>query len=468
MIPRRDHGYETGSTACCCSLVHQRGQTAAILAIVLTAAMSGCAAFTNPVANGVPVRLLPDEMLGESREGFEPVNLALLRDEPPEQFLLDAGDTLGIYVEGIIGDESTPPPVNLPSSSELPPAIGYPFPIRHDGTISLPLAGSVHVAGMVIEKAERAVVEAFLDKEIIREEDFRIIVTLLRPRTVRVLMVREDGRNAAVTVSNQGIRGIGGASTTIGGGASPSGTAMELAVDENDLLNAMTQSGGVPNNALTPEVVIYRGYATGDSFTDGSVCALPGYSGRDAQGANEDGRRVIRIPLRKRCGESITISRDDVILQDGDIITLRAREPQRYYTGGLLPAGEEQLPLDFDVTVIEAILRARGPLVNGGINSSNLNGNIVGAGTGNPSPSQLTVLRQLPNGQQVNIHVNLNEALRDPRQNLLVQSEDILLLQENRDEAFTRYFYNSVFRFDSFFRLLNRRDAQASASFVLP
>ncbi|MEO0530429.1 MAG: polysaccharide biosynthesis/export family protein [Planctomycetota bacterium] len=438
----------------------------AVLAMAMT--LSGCAAFTNPVANGVPVRLLPEELLGESREGFEPVNLALLRDEPPEQFLLDAGDTLGIYVEGIIGDETVPPPVNLPSSSELPPAIGYPFPIRDDGTVSLPLAGSVPVAGMSIEKAERAVVEAFLAKEIIREEDFRIIVTLLRPRTVRVLVVREDGRTPSLSVTSPGIRGLGGgASTTLGGGGSPSGSALELAVDENDLLNALTQTGGVPNNAFTPEVLIYRGYATGESLTDGLVCNLPCFNGCE-EPDESDGRRVIRIPLRKRCGESVTIRREDVILEDGDIITLRSRQPERYYTGGLLPSSEQSLPLDFDVTVIEAILRSQGPLVNGGINASNLNGNIVGAGTGNPSPSQLTVLRQLPNGQQVNIQIDLNEALRDPRQNILVQSEDILLLQESRDEAFTRYFYNSVFRFDAFFRVLNRPDGQASTSFVLP
>lgn len=437
----------------------------ASLTIAMAMTLTGCAAITNPVANGIPVRMLPDEMLAESREGFEPVNLALLRSEPPEQFQLDVGDTLGIYIEGIIGDESTPPPVNLPSSSELPPAIGYPFPIRDDGSISLPLAGSVKLAGLTIEQAEQAVVRAYLDKEIIREEDFRIIVTLLRPRTVRVLMVREDGRDPSVTIRSPGLRGIGAASTTIGGNATPTGNALELPVYENDLLNALTSTGGVPNSALTPEVVIYRGYATGDEFSQGYACQLPA---ADQGACDGDGREVIKVPLRKRCGERLTIPRDHVILQDGDIVTMRARQLERFYTGGLLPPSEQVLPSEYDLTVVEAILRSSGPLINGGVNSSNLNGNIVGTGLGNPSPSQLTVLRQLPNGQQVNIHVNLNEALRDPRQNILVQSEDILLLQENRDEALSRYFFNSVFRLDFFFRVLNRNDGQGSASFVLP
>ncbi|TWT96164.1 Polysaccharide biosynthesis/export protein [Botrimarina colliarenosi] len=428
------------------------------------ASLAGCAAFTNPVANGIPVRMVPDDLLAESREGYEPINLAMLRTEPPKKFLLDAGDTLGIYIEGIIGDASTPPPVNLPSSSDLPPAIGYPFPIRDDGAISLPLAGSVHVAGMTIEEAEDAVIRAYLDKEIIREEDFRIIVTLLRARTVRVLVVREDGRNPSLTIRNPGLRGIGSASTTVGGETSPTGDTLELPIYENDLLNALTQTGGVPNSGITPEAVIYRGYAPGEDLPNtvavgGATCPCD-----DLQ----SGKEVIRVPLRKRCDERVSIPRENIVLQDGDIVTLRALEPERFYTGGLLPAGEQVLPYDYDLTVIEAVLRTNGPLVNGGVNSSNLNGNIVGGGLGNPSPSQLTVLRSLPNGQRVNITVNLNEALRDSRMNILVQTDDILLLQENRDEALSRYFFNSVFRMDFFFRVLNRNDGQGSASLVLP
>ena len=30
--------------------------------------LTGCAALTNPVANGIPVRILPDELLAESRD----------------------------------------------------------------------------------------------------------------------------------------------------------------------------------------------------------------------------------------------------------------------------------------------------------------------------------------------------------------------------------------------------------------
>ena len=433
---------------------------------VLLAAMSGCAAFTNPVANGVPVRMLPDELLGESREGYEPIDLALLRRDRPEQFQLDTGDTLGIYVEGIIGDESTPPPVNLPASTDQPPSIGYPFPVRSDGTVSLPLVGAVEVSGMTVEEAEAAVAGAYLKREIVRPEDFRIIVSLLRPRTVRVLVVREDGGQPQVTLRSQGLRGLGSTSTTIGGGNEATGEAIDLPIYENDLLTALTRTGGVPNAAATEEIVIYRGRSAKTSTGQDVECDTG--AGCDLCNLADREGGEIRIPLRKKCEETVCISKSDVVLRDGDIVTVRSRVPELFYTGGLLPSSEQQVPFDYDLRVVEAVLRSQGPLVNGGINSSNLNGSIVGVGIGNPSPSQLSLLRHLPNGQQVNIHIDLNDALRDPRSNILVQANDVLILQENRDEALTRYFYTSVFRIDSFFRFINRTDAQASASFVLP
>lgn len=443
------------------------GNTVYVLASIVAATLTGCAAFTNPVANGVPVRLLPEELLAESRENYESINLALLRQEPPEAFLLDTGDTLGIYIEGIIGDESTPPPVNLPASNDMPPAIGYPFPIRGDGTISLPLAGSVKVAGMTIEEAEQAVVDAYLEDQIIRPDDFRIIVTLLRPRTVRVLVVREDNSTPGVTVRSTSIRGFAAGSTTIGGGTQPTGNALELPIYENDLLNALTSTGGLPSEISTKEIIIYRGYASGDSVSGCYACELP--DATDLPSELSDGeQRIIRIPIRKLCSEQVDIPRDDIILQDGDIIRVQAREPEVYYTGGLLPPSEQALPIDYDLSVVEAVLRSTGPLVSGGIQGNNLQGNIVGQGLGNPSPRLLTVLRKTPRGQQVNIRIDLNDALTDPRQNILVMNGDILILQENRDQALARYFFNSVFQLDGFFRILNRGDAQGSASIVLP
>jgi protein involved in polysaccharide export with SLBB domain len=428
------------------------------------ALLAGCAAVTNPVANGVPVHLLPEELLAETREGFEQIPLTLLRQPPPDAYVLEKGDILGVFIEGIVGGENTPPPINIPESAELPPAIGYPFAIRADGTLSLPYVGAIKVAGMTVEDAEAAVVEAYVKRQIVLEGK-QMLVTLMRPRHVRVLVVREDSQQSQVSLRNESLIGLGTTETTVGGGRRSVGQVLELPAYENDVLSALARTGGLPGLESTQEVIIQRGYW--DERTDPTGLKS---NALDAGAKDANGRpRVTRIPLRIRPGQSLNFRPEDILLENGDIVTVRGRDPQFFYTGGLLPAGEYPLPNDYDLTVLEAVLKTRGPLFNGGLNTSNLNGAVIGAGIGNPSPNLLSVLRQTPNGGQVTIRVDLDEAARDPRLNILVQSGDVLIMQEAPDQAVTRYF-TQIFRASLFFEFLNRDNGAnvGAASLVAP
>jgi hypothetical protein len=69
-----------------------------------------------------------------------------------------------------------------------------------------------------------------------------------------------------------------------------------------------------------------------------------------------------------------------------------------------------------------------GPLVNGGFNANNLSGGLIGFGLGAPSPSQISVLRRTPGGGQIPIQVNLNRAMRDPRERIRIQPGDVIIL----------------------------------------
>jgi protein involved in polysaccharide export with SLBB domain len=437
----------------------------ASLVLLLSVVLSGCAALTNPVANGIPVHILPDDLLAESREGFETIPLTSLRRTPPEKYILASGDTLGIYIEGVLGSAESPPPVNVPDSAELPPSIGYPFPIRQDGTISLPYVQPVKVAGMTIEEAEQAVINAYVQKEILRQEDRRILVTLMRPRRIRVLVIRDDSQQRQVTLQTESLLGLGSSQTQIGGGRQGVGMVLELPAYENDVLNALTRSGGLPGLESTQEVTIQRGYWDGQAETAGAGLCYP--SEADLGSSTEAKRHILRIPMRIRAGEQLPFGPKDIVLEDGDIVMVRARQPQFYYTGGLLPSQEIPLPNDYDLTAVEAVLKVRGPLINGALNSSNISGAVIQSGLGNPSPSLLSVLRQTPGGGQVTIRVDINEALRDPRENLLIQAGDVLVLQETQDEAITRYLTQTI-RFNFFGRFINRTNAQASVNIVAP
>jgi protein involved in polysaccharide export with SLBB domain len=504
------------------------------LGCLMLALLSGCAAVTNPVANGIPVRLLPDELLAESREGFEQIPLSLLRQKPPEIYRLSAGDILGIYIEGVLGNAETPPPVNLPETSELPPAIGYPIPVRVDGTITLPLVGQLKVEGLTVEEAERKVMEAYRagraaaakaqkpakspeppqpqapaaaakaeeagqpagnqpqspekpapEKSheqpaedganaeeppageeapgFLREEN-QILVTLMRPRHVRVLVVREDNTQQQVSLRNESLIGLGTTQTTIGGGYRGVGLVLELPAYENDVLNALARTGGLPGLESTQEVSIQRGYWDPKADPNGMCASTDLYN----QITDESNRqRVTRIPLRLRPGEPLGFGPKDIMLDNGDIVIVRGRQPQFFYTGGVLPSGEYPLPNDYNLTALEAVMKVRASVFNGGVNTSNLSGVSIGSGIGNPSPNLLAVLRQTPHGGQVIIRVDLDEAARDPRQNLLVQGGDVLILQETPDQAMTRYF-TQVFQINLFTRFLNRADATGTANLSVP
>ena len=45
-----------------------RATLALWIVLLLAGALPGCAAFTNPTANGLPVRRVPPELLAESKE----------------------------------------------------------------------------------------------------------------------------------------------------------------------------------------------------------------------------------------------------------------------------------------------------------------------------------------------------------------------------------------------------------------
>lgn len=420
-------------------------------------ALGGCQAITNPVAHGIPVRLLPEELLGEPKGDLETIPLDWLRQPPPDVYRLAAGDIMGVYIDGILGQREQLPPVSSPEG-DLPPAIGLPIPVREDGTIPLPLVAPVNVDGLSVAEAERAIIRAYtVDKEILQPDRARILVSLLRPRQTRVLVVRQDAATGGSATVSRGPLTSSGPATTISGAAQRgTGTVVDLPAYENDVLNALTRTGGLPGLDAVNEVIILHG-AGEDSSEDPPV--FRGYRADDPE--------VTRIPLRIRKGDVRPFQAKDIILHSGDIVFIERRDAELFYTGGLLGNREVPLPRDYDLRVVEAVIQAGGPFMRGRSTRNNLSGSLGGGGVGSPNPSQLSVLRRLPHGRQVNIKVNLNRAARDPRENILVQKGDVLVLQETPGEAAARYLTN-IFTASFFGRWLNHSDAQGTVDIVAP
>lgn len=213
--------------------------------------LSGCAAF-RPI-DGIPARYVPDEVKAPSRSGKKTIDLSLLSQTQPNVYHLDAGDVLAISIEGVMPRrDGDLPPVNMSfnPNDEAIPALGYPVPVRSDGTISLPmLHRAVPVRGLTIQQAEDAVRRAYtIDKRILQSGNERIFVILHRPRQYRVLVIRQEGLDANNATGMPG-------SVNLGALKRGTGRAVTLTAYKNDVLHALAETGGLPG--LDAENTIY-------------------------------------------------------------------------------------------------------------------------------------------------------------------------------------------------------------------
>lgn len=372
------------------------------------------------------------------------INFLTLRQTPPEQYKLGSGDTLGIYIQGITGDEDVPPPVHFPEDAGQQPALGYPVPIRDDGFISLPLIKPIRISGMTLADAEKEIVDAYSEEQILLEGSEKIIVTLMRRRTYNILVIRED--IVTGNVSNS----IRDNETFIDDSMQTQSFSIELPAYENDVLHALSETGGMPGERALNEIIVLRGGQQNFNNLNAIVQEVGAPASQNANGATIEQANMVRIPIEAERGQFPNINESDITLEDGDIVYIKGRERDVFYTGGLLDGGRFPLPRDYDIDVLEAMALAggNGSATAGGGGSSSFRG------IGSVLPAtQVTVLRKC-GCEQVAIDVDLRYALSDPTERVIIQPGDLIILEYRKPELITNSVL-SVFQFGGFFTLFN-------------
>jgi len=497
---------------------------------VIAATLSGCA--------GTPARCLNEPTIFDApRSSQEPINFIRLRQDPPDVYVLGRRDILGIFIEGVLGNPDEAPPIHYPEeASDLPPAVGYPIPIREDGTISLPLVNPIPVEGLSLPQAEQLIKKAFTENKQIIPKDNRILVTLMKPRTYNVLVIREDRSNAGAVIQGDYI---------IANSKRGSAYSLELPAYKNDVLQALSESGGLPGLDAKNQVTILRGgfedagmmnqylhsYLSGDASVEdlaekaaagelkkaaASVEPIEstantirpeietgqsefefilnrleqanntpsefhtvqassetpvGVSGRlDLEARNAQTVRlasqphldagmlpgmsvgpvmpgpeiigevltpnpnVVKIPLRMGPGVPYTeLSEDDIILGNGDIVFIESRDAEVFYTSGLIPGGQYEIPRDYDLDVLGAIAMAGGS--TGTALASSSGSSFFGGGGGGSSlggiiPATRISVTRIRDGHQMNIVMNLKRLKsKAPHERFLVQPNDVISLE---------------------------------------
>jgi protein involved in polysaccharide export with SLBB domain len=398
--------------------------------------------------SGVPAHRLPAQFLAPPKNNLIPIDISRLSQEPPRQYLVDADDILGIYIEGVLGNPEEPPPVHLPQpGSDLPPAIGFPIPVREDGTLPLPLIQAIRVRGLTLTQIENIIRRAYtIDNKFLPPGKDRIIVTLMRKRTFSVVVMRQDGVRETTTVNGVPVE------------QATRGQVVDLEAYKNDVMHALAATGGLPGLTARNEVLILRASLLDaqkrDQFVqeffstpiEPCMCRPP----------LPPDPAIVRIPLRLPPGEVPAFRQEDIILEEGDIVLIEGREREVFYTGGILPGGEHPLPRDYDLDVLGAMAivggvarpgqTAMGGGFGGGFNSSSIGG---------VPPGQLYILRKTPCNGQITIAVDLTRAIRDPAARPLVQPGDYLILQYKPEEELLNFGLGTFFTYGIFQLLQN-------------
>ena len=429
-------------------------QRASSVGLALLGMLSaGCSTITQPIS-GIPARRIPPQFLAQSKNNLVPMDPARLSQEPPRDYLLDDGDILGIYIEGILpfvppDRPPEPPPVNFPdATSQLDPSLGFPIAVINDGTIQLPNLEPIKVRGLTIDQTRDLIRKYYLDSEILRESSrLQPIVTLMKERTYNVIVIRQD-----MGAVGGGGGGAGQAGFTRATDYSATGRMLKLKAYQNDVLNALMESGGLPGVNAKNEVKILRASRADQRRRDEFVQQFyqQYYCNPDPCGCPPplpEDPSILKIPLRLPPGTIPEFGPENVVLEDGDIVYIESRDAEVFYTGGLLPGGEHKIPRDYDLDVLTAMALSGGGISrqqNGG-GGGGMGG--IGGMVGQVPPGMLYVLRKTPCNGQITIAVDLAKANVDPRERILVQPGDILVLRFKPSEEILNFCLGTFFTF---------------------
>jgi protein involved in polysaccharide export with SLBB domain len=402
----------------------------------------GCHAITD-VHQAIPASRLPAELCTEPREGRTVFPLTALGQDKPAAHVIGAGDQLSIYVFGVLppGTDETlvlqrTQPVNQryypPNGSVIGATVGMPVEVDHTGSVDLPLVGKINLAGTTIPEATDVIKRAYSKNQITKAESERVQVSLITARVHRVVVLREDTPAAPVSLVKPGqVDHIHRGSAEV----------VDLPAYENDLLHALAVTGGLPGTDAAREIWIFKRSGLSDPH---AIFAeeLQARTADFAEGESGESQ-VVRIPLTGCPGEGLPFRPQDIQLDSGDVVYVPRRD-EYFYIGGLISGAKIPLPRDEDIDVFEAIALANGS-VGGPLGQSGQS--LAGGRPGYVvKPTRVIILREMPDGRQLPIRVDLARAMTDQKERILIQSNDVVMLQFKPGQAI----FNGALNFMNF------------------
>lgn len=303
---------------------------------------------------------------------------------------IGAGDLVAITVYSGSGDEKTTP---------------FPARIAQDGTVVVPLIGSVQIGGLEPVAAEQRIASAAVERGIYRQPHITLTIT-------------EHAVNRV---------------TVMGAVAKPG--VVELPRGSSDLASALAAAGGLTDEAGTQVEILHRGSQAmlaahnadhpGESAKDNTNgVKLAAYNeietspspGGLAPGAGAPLQQQAMQPAssevtRVDLAQAGAASSDGRKLDDRDMVMVQPREKRYIHVTGLVAKPNQfELTRDRDIRVLDAIAMA--------------------GGTSSVVADKVFVIRQLPNMQvPAVIKISMRAAKRHGEENLRLAAGDLVSVE---------------------------------------
>ncbi|MGF1578060.1 MAG: polysaccharide biosynthesis/export family protein [Gemmataceae bacterium] len=425
-------------------------------------ALGGC--YAPLLSPGVPARSLPEEFRTPTKSLNQELNYATLTRDLPSAYVLGPSDLIKVEIADLFPPNRQRPRGNAQrpqgSTSEV-----VETKIDDQGTILLPLVGSVRIGGLTLLQARQQVVEAYA-KEVL--DDPRVAITLVQKSIIRVMVLGSVTRPGVYELPRfendvaHAITAAGGLiektadeiqvhRRSVAGVDIPNRSscptpwlqasttrAVDIQQVENRNLSAKTQPArlGVPTTSPAPQEVAQKPkqHPTANHHRPHSTTPVV-QQPQPGQRPFRPQLSVLRIPLRSPV--PVQVTPDQVTLSEGDVVVVRKYPDEVFFVVGLLSpnantrftVGRENrdigngfvLPKDRDVDVVTAVAMA------GYIDPID-------------SPTTVTVHRIGPGGRPLLIRVDLIAARFDRKENIMVRPGDIIYLNPDAAWWFRRTF----------------------------
>lgn len=365
-----------------------------LIYLFVTVATCGCyAPLKSP---GIPAASLDDSFRYAEKAREVELNFATLTGYAPTEYILGADDIVNIRVSEVT------PFAGLENSEQASPNRGVSTQksdldcrISAEGTVLLPLIGTIKIGGFSVEKARQEIVKMFAAKFL---DNPKVSVSLVERSSVGVMVL---------------------------GGVNAPGY-YKLPKYENDIAHAIASAGGIQLGQT--EIQVHRRASNSFLQTPAAQVVDPALVDPGLPMHAAPQLSILRIPLR--CHYPPNVSPQDAVLFDSDVVVVKKSPDKTFYVVGQLSGNNQVrftvgndnrdlgngflLPPDRDVDVVTAVAMA------GYIDPID-------------SPTTVTVHRTGSDGNPLLIRVDLIAARFDRSENIMVLPGDIIYL--NPDPA---------------------------------